>query len=196
MGSFDDRQARVARATPQARTALLSASAERVLPVYEEYWVGDYSPAVARSVEIGWASALGEPVNADELKSCIAEVQDLVTYYYEEATRHEVLATAVTVVLRLLQSITPDEEASVLATARGIGSAVEAARAAEWTANWDTPEPVRTERAADEERAWQEAALARIETWTGPLTRTMFDDLGAKPPAWLLDWRDRTARYR
>ncbi len=196
MGLLDELKARVARAGPQARTALLSASAERVLPVYEEYWVGDYSPAVARSVEIGWAYALGGDGNAAESRTCIAEVQDLVTYYYEDATRHEILAHAVTVVLRLLQSICPDEEASVLATARGVSSTIDTAKSAERMADWDTPTEARTKVAANEERAWQEAALARIETWTGPITRTMFDDLGAKPPAWLLDWRERTVRYR
>lgn len=196
MGLLDEHRARAARATLQARIALLSASAERILPVYEEYWVGDYCPAVARSVEIGWAYATDATMNGEELQKCLNEVQDLVTYYYEDATRNEVLATAVTVVLRLLQSITPDAESSILATARGIGSAIEAAKNAEWMANWDTPKAEQTEVAADEERAWQEASLSRIESWTGPITWAMFDDLGSKTPAWLQDWRVRSANYR
>jgi hypothetical protein len=196
MSRLDDLKARASKANPQARTAFLSACAERVLPIYEDYWVGDYYPSVARSVEIGWTYALGADVNAEELRTCLDEVQDLVTYYHEEPTRHEILAAAVTVVLRMLQSITPDEEASIIATARGISSTIDTAKSAEWMANWDTPEPARTKVAADEERKWQEAAIARIENWTGPVTRTMFDDLGAKPPAWLTDWKARTVRYR
>lgn len=189
MAWFDLLKVRAARASPHSRTALLSECGVRVLPVYEEYWVGDHSVSVARSIEIGWAYALGIHVDAGELQSCLENVQDLVTYYYEDATRNEVLASTVTVVLRLLQSITLDREVSVLATARGIASTIDTAKCAEAMANWNVPREAQLNVAGDDqERAWQQAALARIESWTGAENRSMFDDLGAKPPAWLLNW--------
>lgn len=196
MGLIDDLTARAARLKPPLRTALLSECASRVLPVYEEYWVGDYYPSVSRSVELGWEFATGVETRAAELQTCTDEIQDLVTYYYEDATRNEVLASVVTIVLRLLHSITPDEAASCLAFARGLSSGIDAARNAEWMANWDTPREEQTDVARVEEHAWQAAALARIENWHDVVRRTMFDDLGLKPPAWLRDWRVRSANSR
>lgn len=196
MGLLDDLKGRVARLDPRVRTALLAACAERVLPVYEGYWVGDHSDAPARAAEIGWASALGGLIDGAGLRACRDELQDLVTYYYEEATRHELLAHAVTVGLRSLQSLGVSEEESLLATARGLLSTIEVAKDAEWMANWDAPEADRTKLARDEEYAWQEVALSRAETWPGPVARTMFADLGPNPPAWLADWLVRTAHLR
>jgi hypothetical protein len=158
-----------------------------VRPVYEEYWVGSYFTAVGRSIELGWSYACTGKVDDGEMRFCLEGLQDLVAYYNEEWI--SVLAKPVTVILRLLESISPDEGASCLAVARGLCSTLAAASSAEAMANWDTPRPARTEVAQAEEAAWQEAALGLIDGWNGFGTRTMFDSLGGKPPGWLLDWR-------
>jgi hypothetical protein len=106
-----------------------------------------------------------------------------------------VLAGTVTVVLRVLESISADEGASCLAVARGLCSTIHAANNAEAMANWDTPKPARTKFAGSEEKAWQEAALSLIDSWKGVGTRTMFDLLEGKPPRWLLDWRARCKEH-
>jgi hypothetical protein len=182
---------RASKASPYARTALLCACGERVLPIYEEYWVGSYFTAVGRSIELGWSYACGGKVDDQEMQFCLDGVQDLVSYYYEEQTRIGVLAATVTVVLRVLESISADEGASCLAVARGLCSTIHAANHAEAMANSDTPKPARTRVAESEEKAWQEAALSLIDGWKGVGTRTMFDSLEGKPPRWLLDWRAR-----
>ncbi len=191
---LDDTAERVKRLAPRARTALLAESAGRVFPVYEQYWVGDYHPEVGRAIEVGWEYALGQPVDPDEHAKLLATVRDLVTYYYEEPTRIDLLAQTVTVVLRLLQSMTPDDEAAVRATVRGVYSAIDTAKSAEAHANQETPRPEQTDGAADEERAWQESALRLVEQQTGPITRDLFAPLGGRPPNWYADWLARSVR--
>jgi len=182
------------KAGPHIRTALAAKCGERVLPIYEEYWVGDYYPAVGRSIEIGWDYACGAAVDETELRTCLDHVRDLVSYYHDEKTNNDLLAPTVTVVLRVLQSVTPDEEASCLAVARSVLTSVDTAMSAEVMANWYTPSPARKELAAAEEKAWQQAALSLISGWEGGVTRTMFDSLGALPPEWFLDWMARSVR--
>jgi len=50
-----------------ARTALVAECSVRVFPVYEEYWVGDYEPAVGRSIE--------NTLKAERIKVAVAEEQ-------------------------------------------------------------------------------------------------------------------------
>jgi hypothetical protein len=193
MDWLDSMKMRASKASPYARTGLLCACGERVLPIYEEYWIGSYFTAVGRSIELGWSYACGGKVDEEEMRFCLDGMQDLVAYYNDEGI--DVLARTVTIVLRVLQSISPDEAASCLAVARGINSTIDTANNAEAMANWDTPKPARTKVAGAEEKAWQEAALSLIDGWNGVGTRAMFDSLEGKPPRWLLDWRARAKEH-
>ena len=50
MGLLDNVKLRVRKASPQARTALVSECAERVYPIYEEMWWGSFYVAVRRAI--------------------------------------------------------------------------------------------------------------------------------------------------
>jgi hypothetical protein len=163
-----------------------------VYPIYEEYWVGTYYESVRQSVEAGWAYATGQSVNEAELQKYQTEVHDTVEYYREEGI--DILGDVVTVVLRILESMGRDEEESCRAVARGLLSTRDAAQSAEAMANQDVPRTNRVKVAMAEEQAWQEAALQRIEGWSGVATRGMFVGLDSKPPKWLLDWKARARR--
>jgi hypothetical protein len=190
MDLIDSLARRVRNASPYARIALVAECGDRVLPVYEEYWVGTYYPEVGHSIEIGWSYASGAKVEVSEIQSCLLRVEDLVDFYYEEGI--ELLASTVTVVLRVLESMSPIEEESCLAVARGLVYAVDTANQAEAMANQNTPSLSRTKVARAEEKGWQNQALDLINGWQGFATRNMFDSLGEKPPRWLLDWRSRS----
>jgi hypothetical protein len=192
MDLIDSLVRRVRNASPYARTALVAECGDRVFPVYEEYWVGTYYPEVGRSIEIGWSYACGAKVEASEIQSCLVRVEGLVEFYYEEG--RELLASTVTVVLRILESMSPVEEESCLAVARGLIYAVDTANQAEAMASQTPPSLSRTRVAREEERAWQNQALQLINGWQGFATRNMFDSLDDKPPRWLLDWKLRSRR--
>jgi len=194
MGLLDDRKDQARRMTPLVRTALLAAAAGRVVPVYELNWFGDHYPEVGRSVEVGWAYALGEPVDAAELTRLLAVIEDQVQFYYEDDTRDDLLASVLTVVLRVLESITPDESASILATARGALTVIDAAGSAEAQVNMRTPRDKRTDSAGGEEEAWVYDAIVLAVTWLSPVRRDMFAAIGANPPAWYTDWLARRER--
>jgi hypothetical protein len=176
-----------------ARTALVSECAERVYPVYEERWSGSFYVAIRRAIEMGWNFGCGIKVDDDQMRTYLDHVQDAVAYYRDEGI--DLLGDTVTVALRVLQSMSLDEEESCLAVARGLLSTRDAANAAEAMADLDTPRPDTTARADAEEEAWQEAALTLIDGWQGIAKRDMFDAIGEKPPDWLHDWRMRTARW-
>src|SRR5688572_5549868 len=109
---------RVRGSSPHARTALAAECGDRVLPVYEESWVGTYFPEVSRSVELGWTYAVGGTVDPAEVERCRAEVQRILDYYLDEGM--EYLAAPVTVALRVLESMSPDTDESSLAVARSL----------------------------------------------------------------------------
>lgn len=98
MSLVDDLARRLGVANRHARTALVAQCAARVLPVYEEYWVGTYSGSVGRAVQIGWLVACGTPADSAEIRTCLAELEDVVSFYHEEGIG--VLANATTVALR------------------------------------------------------------------------------------------------
>jgi hypothetical protein len=192
MDLIDSLVRRLRSASPCARIALVAECGDRVRPIYEEDWVGTYSPAVGRSIEIGWSYACGAKVDESEMQFCLAEIRDLVEFYHEEEIN--VLASTVTVVLRVLQSLSANEQESCLAVARGLVSTVDTANRAEALANQSTPQPDRTKAAMMEEEAWQDRALQLIDGWQGFATPGMFDSLGGKPPRWLRHWRSRSRR--
>ena len=100
MGILDILKMRASKASPQARTALVSECAERAYPVYEEMWWGSCYVAIRRAIEMGWNFGCGLPID-EELKARYLEhVHDAVTYYREEATEDAQLANTVTVALR------------------------------------------------------------------------------------------------
>jgi hypothetical protein len=183
---------RLASASSHAQIALVAESADRVYPIYEEYWVGTYSEFVRRSIDIGWAHACGATVDEAEIRTCLTHVGGLVEFYREEGI--DVLAATVTVCLRVLQAMAPDQKELSLSVARGLLSARETAQAAEAMANQQTPKASRTRVALHEEEAWQNAAFAIVAGWKDIATRNMFDSLDDKPPKWLLDWKLRSRR--
>jgi hypothetical protein len=191
MGIIDTLKMRASKASPQVRTALVSECAERVYPVYEEWWSGSFYVAIRRAIEMGWNFGCGIKVDDELMRTYLDHVQDAVAYYREEGI--DLLGDTVTVALRVLESMCPKEEESCLAVARGLLSTRKAANAAEVMADRATPRPDRTKRARAEEEAWQEAALSLIDGWKGLAKRNMFDAIGEKPPDWLFDWRMRRA---
>lgn len=180
---------RVQKIRPHIRTALLVECGARVLPIYEEYWVGTYDSEVGRSIEIGWDYALGNIVDKSEFQNCLKELDDIAAFYYEEDIN--ILAKSVTVVLSVLQSMFVDEDSSCLALIKGLDSTIDAANSAEAMADRETPVSSRKNIAVLEEETWQEKAISLAENWNGVATLNMFDSLGNNPPNWLLDWRTR-----
>lgn len=113
-----------------ARVALLAASGERIFPIYEAYWVGDYEAEVLRTVEYGWTSACGGSVSPADLSSSQRKLAELVTYYNEEDIG--ILACCATLALRIVQCIVgTTEDDSALDAARGCREAIFAATLAD-----------------------------------------------------------------
>lgn len=192
MSLGEDLSRRVQGVSRPIRTALAAECGSRVLPVYEEYWVGDYFESVKQSVDMAWAFACGTPFDPAELERCLAELADVVAFYNEEGI--DVLSNATTVVLRVLQCLADDEEESLRAVGRAMVSTLGTAQSAESMANRGTPAEPKKKVAMAEEEAWQDRAIAIARSWTDPCTRTMFDGAGAKPADWLQDWLQRSKR--
>lgn len=192
MSLIKDLAERVRSANRHARTALVAECGVRAIPVYEQYWIGTHYESVGRSVEIGWAFATGSNVDPGEVQNCLAEVQDVAAFYHEEGIA--VLANAVTVGLRILQSLSVNDEESLLAVARGLTTAADVAQAAETMANRGDPSAKKQGAAIAEEQAWREQAIAVAVGWQGLADRRMFDAVAAKPPLWFTDWLKRSKR--
>lgn len=192
MSLIKDLTEHVRGANRHARTALVAACGVRTLPIYEHFWSGTYYESVGRSVEIGWSFATGENVDPGEVRACLAELQDAVAFNYEE--ENTVLANAVTVSLRILQSLSMNDEESILAVARGLTTTADVAQAAETMANRGNPSGRKLGIAIAEEQAWRERAIAVAVGWQGVASRSMFDTIAAEPPMWFIDWLKRGHR--
>jgi hypothetical protein len=180
-----------ARSSREGRSALVAECGTRVLPVYENYCVGAYVPAVARAVEIGWLFATGAGFDEGEARRCLSELEEVIEFYSTQE-EIELLRVTVTVAERVLESVLTDEnDVSCLATARGLWSTLDVAQHAEAMANTNSRVRDRPDVALEQERAWQNAALARIDGWNTVATRDMFASLGPKPAVWLQDWLSR-----
>ncbi len=177
------------------RIALAAEIATRLYPIYEEYYVGDFSERVSRSIEIGWSYACGGTADPNEIRACREEVKDLIAFYRDDEDI-ELLRTLVVAVFCVLESLDADEEKSIAAVARAIWQSRDTAQYAEVMANQETPTAAQTDIAKTEEKEWQAKALELVQNWKGAPRRDMFDTLGPKPPKWVEDWKVRTASFR
>lgn len=192
MSLIKDLTERVRGANRHVRTALVAECGMRVVSVYEQFWIGAYYESVGRAVEIGWAFATGANVDPGEVQVCMAELQDVAAFYHEEG--NTVLANTVTVSLRILQSLSMNDEESLMAVARGLTTTADVAQAAETMANQDRPAATKQGIAIAEEQAWRERAIVVAVGWQGVANRFMFDAIAAKPPLWFTDWLKHSHR--
>lgn len=180
MTPFDKQQQRLHKANRFARVALLAACGERVFPIYEAYWVGDYTPDVSRTVEQGWIYACGGMISPEDVRCSLEGLLALVTYYNEEDIG--ILSCCATLALRIVQCIdAPTDDESSLAAARGCHTEIYAAILADHAIH-EAKAPGFPAEA--EERGWLEKAIQRTETWQGVARRDMYSDLGQIPPKW------------
>jgi hypothetical protein len=180
---------RLHKGSRHARIALGAECADRVYPIYEEYWSGDFSESVRRSVDLVWSYASGSAIDEADVRACITEVRDLVDYYGEEEI--SILLQTVSVVLYSLESLTDDDAASTKSVARSLVGARDVAQSAEAMANEGVPRDSRKKWAMAWEEEWQDRALSIVDGWKGLAKRDMFDALDDRPPKWVLDWKAR-----
>jgi len=169
---------RLAALPPSALIALTVACAERVNPVYEKYWVGDHLREVRETIGVGWANCAGKAPDPAQLQRLEELVRDHVEFLNEEGIT--ILASSVTVSLRLLESFHAQEDQK-LAARRAIGSSLYVAQlAASFSKALDE------ETATDEEVTWHNRAIDLVENGQGPWTADMFRQLADDPPKWWL----------
>lgn len=168
---------RLASLPPLALTAIACATAERVNPVYEKYWVGSHLVEVRQAIDLGWQVCAGATPQPG-LRERMAEfIEDLVEYLYEEGIT--ILAEAAAVSLAVLETLQPDVEAKKEAAERALGSSLYVVQLAAHVSK-----AISEDVASDEELTWQDLALNLVARTRGPWTREDFRSLGADPPAW------------
>lgn len=179
MISFADRKRRFASVSAPLRLAFLAACAQRVLPIYEKFWVGDFHPELLRTIELAWKTVEGGTVDADEVGRCSNVSREVAELYAEQSI--SVLAQAANSAVWIMDVLKQDDPDDVnLAAPRAYAAVLTAGQAIDAVLSREGIAP----SAQAEEEAWLDAAVARAESWTGPVTRETFHDLGAFPPKW------------
>ena len=193
MSLIEKLQRQLAKTSNNCQLALAAECGNRVVTVYQEYWVGTFFESVESSIDIGWDFAKGNPVDVKAIDGLVVQLRDLVEFYYEEGI--EVLATTVTVPLRILQAISSGNDDDIsLNIARSLIAARDTAQFAEAMANINLPEDERVELAMQEEIAWQENAIVIGESWTEEVKNDMFKNAGKSPPDWIKFWLEHSVR--
>lgn len=179
MISFTERKRRFASVSAPLRLAFAATCAERVLPIYEKFWIGDFHPELLRTVELAWQSVEGGNVDAEEVARCSDVSREVAELYAQESIA--VLAQAANSAVWIMDMLKPAEpEDSASAAPRGYAAVLTAGQAIDAVLSRNGV----ASSAQAEEEAWLDAAVARAESWTGPVTRDTFRDLGAFPPKW------------
>jgi hypothetical protein len=114
----------------------LAECADRVYPIYEEYWIGIYYESVRKSIELARSLSLGDKIDESVVPSSLTELQNFVEFYREEGI--DILSTTVTVVPRVLQAISNSDDECLVAVTRCLISTLETAQSAEAMANQST----------------------------------------------------------
>jgi hypothetical protein len=192
MSLFESLKNRLQSTSRFAQIALAAECADRVYPIYEEYWIGSYYESVKQSIELARSLSLGDEIDEKVVQSSLTELQDLVEFYREEGI--DILSATITVVLRVLQAINSSDDECLVAVTRCLISTLDTAQSAEAMANQSTPKNSRVKVAISQEKEWQDSALQIIDGWSGIANQNMFQTCGEKPPTWLLDWLERSQR--
>ncbi|HHH31693.1 MAG TPA: hypothetical protein ENK57_25550 [Polyangiaceae bacterium] len=178
--SFESTVKQMRLVSRQARLALAAACGQRVVPVFDEYWVEDHTPMARRAVEYAWAIACDELRGDTDLRQYQVELLDFIECYQRKRTR--ILASSVTAIVQTITAAA--EENAALAVARACGAARDVASSVDVIV--DGHRQTRRDdwgRGQREERDWQEAALG-VVAQGGEISREMFRDCGPMPPEW------------
>ena len=183
MSSFEQQTEMISRSSRAGMLALASVSGERVISIYENFWVGEHTKAPSLAIDLGWRTACdGEAVPPGDTEWMIRELRELFEFYNEAGIG--ILAAAVTVALRVAQALAAESDAeTALAASRASSSAVHAAVLADGFIAGLDPRRPRPGIAELEERAFQSSAIERI-AGRSSVVRDMFSDLGPTPPKW------------
>lgn len=180
MISFADRKRRFSSISPTIRLAFLASSAERIMPIYDKFWVGDYHPELSQTIELAWQTVEGGSVDVASARRCSDVAKQLADLYAEDSLAPLAEAAGIAAyIMDMLQQTDQDDVA--LAAPRGYASVLTAGDAVDGVL---AQNGIAAPSAKSEEEAWLDAAVVRAETWTQPAVRDMFRDLGSFPPSW------------
>ncbi len=180
MISFADRKRRFSAISPTIRLTFLASCAERIMPIYDKFWVGDYHPELSQTIELAWQTVEGGSVDAASARRCFDVAKELADLYAEDSIAPLAEAAGIAAyIMDMLQQTDHDDVA--LAAPRGYASVLTAGDAVDGVL---AQNGIVAPSAKSEEEAWLDAAVARAETWTQPAARDMFRDLGSFPPSW------------
>lgn len=170
-------KARLVPLPPVALTAIASATAERVYPVYQRFWVGDFVAEVRDAIDLGWTVCAGLNPQSGQHQRLAVAIEDHVDYLNEEDIT--ILAQAAAASLRILETLDPAVDIARQGAHRALSGSIYVAQLAA-----KVSKAISKEAATDEELRWQELALTFAAQGQGPWTPEAFRSLAPHPPAW------------
>lgn len=161
------------------------------MPIYEKFWLGDHHPELPRTIELAWMSVEGAALDAAEVKRSQDVANELSDIYAEDSIA--TLAGVANIGSYIMDVLAQAEEPAMsLSGPRAHSSLLTVSDAVDGILS---REDITAPSALAEEEAWLEAAIARAETWTKPLSRDLFHDLGSFPPRWWAVYSTVTRPY-
>lgn len=180
MLGFPALKQRFATINPAVRLAFLASAAERIMPIYEKFWLGDFHPELTRSKELAWMSLEGRALDAGEVMRCLEVTKELADIYAEESIA--TLTQAANIGSYIMDVLAQTEASEVaLAGPRCYSAVLTASDAVDGVLSRNA---MSAASARAEEEVWLDAAVLRAESWNQPAFRGMFHDLGSFPPRW------------
>jgi hypothetical protein len=159
------------------RTALAVGSAERVLPVVEDYFRGKRD-ILRAAVNMAWSYALGESLEEPEMREIVAKCEGMVDKLYENDEDGSATLYGLNAISFALQSaLTPESKMAEQAISFAAGAA-------------QSGDSERGDEHIQEESEWQARAL-EIALKAPKPRKDMFDEL-PKNPQWLQRFLART----
>ena len=108
MSTLEEDKISLTRGNRFCRVAFSTAILERVILIYQDYWVGHDVPEVAGAIKNGWAYACGESVDLAKMALEVGTVEAMNDFYLDESM---MLAGVTTVAMRVSEGITATTEA-------------------------------------------------------------------------------------
>lgn len=181
-GSKQQHQIKAAlpKLSPQMRTALCVACAERVRPVLEDFF-GKPRKECRAAIDLAWRFALGETLQKAAVQKVINQCDALAEKLYDRDQDGATLYALNAISYTLRTTLNGDLEAADNA----ISNASDAA---------STDDPRKGDVHIEEEATWQLQAL-KVAIKARTVTRNMFESLPA-PPNWLTNFYDFRAENK